>query len=56
MRTCPAVIKIATLMCGFVVDDLGYGLAAHLPNITFCEKHNSNEIKGMRQSVITLNQ
>ena len=44
VHTCPAVIKISTLTCDFVADDLFYELASHLTNITFYEKWNLDQI------------
>ena len=54
MHACPDIIKITTLMCDFVANDLFYELAAHLTNIKVYEKYNSDEIECMRKSVITL--
>ena len=53
-HACPAIIKIATLMCQFVADDMCYDLAVHLTNIKFYDKCNLDQIECMRQSVITL--
>jgi len=54
VHICPAIMKITTLLCDFMAEDLCYELCSELTKKPTYDTYEENEMNQMRKSIITL--